>query len=212
MHAMPSIARLVSISSAKALGFSAPISRPWRGTCLKIRVQFWRPWRSAGRYFAYDVLPADVISGADVINYVNKFGQEQRTYKRRDPVSELYAEVMKYLKGMTVTPSYVSSVSNVMRDGFPVFGESGGPAWVDPARDTSDSSYPNSPALWCKRSYIIGIGDTNTWNDQNLSGRTDVSVPSGVDSNMAGGTMPAPRPHGKRNRCRNGPRRVKLRP
>ncbi|HMV16767.1 MAG TPA: PilC/PilY family type IV pilus protein [Rhodocyclaceae bacterium] len=121
-------------------------------------------------------------------NYLNKFGSTSLHYKSLDPVSEMYAEVMKYLKGMDVTPSYVSTINNSMRDGFPVFGESGGPTWVDPARDTSDPSYPNSPALWCKKSYIIGIGDTNTWNDQNLSGRTDVSVPSGVDTNLAGGT------------------------
>lgn len=116
------------------------------------------------------------------INYLNKFGQLSGKYKTYDPVSEMYAEAVKYFKAMTPTASYVSGVDATLRDGFPVFTE-----WNDPARDPK---YPTQGALSCKKNYIIGIGDTNSNYDRNLSG-SNAPAPSDVDGNMAGKTAKA---------------------
>ena len=116
------------------------------------------------------------------INYLNKFGQSSGKYKTYDPVSELYAEAVKYFKAMKPTASYISGVDAALRDGFPVFTE-----WNDPAKD---AKYPNQGALSCKKNYIIGIGDTNSNYDRNLSGST-APAPSDVDWNMAGKTARA---------------------
>jgi type IV pilus assembly protein PilY1 len=112
------------------------------------------------------------IPNSGVINYINKFGQE-RTYKRRDPVGELYYAALRYLKG----PLYGGNVSAWMPstsdpnktrliDGFPVI-----PTWDDPIQYA------------CQKNYILGIGDTNSSWDQNLPGpTTDASsghAPSG---------------------------------
>lgn len=116
------------------------------------------------------------------INYLNKFGQSSGKYKTYDPVSEMYAEAVKYFKAMQPTASYVSGVDAALRDGFPVFTE-----WNDPAKD---AKYPNQGALSCKKNYIIGIGDVNSNYDFNLSGST-ARVPKDVDWNMAGKTATA---------------------
>ncbi len=113
------------------------------------------------------------------INYLNKFGQSSGKYKTYDPVSEMYAEAVKYFKALKPTASYVSGVDAALRDGFPVFTE-----WNDPAKD---AKYPNQGALSCKKNYIIGIGDTNSNYDRNLSGST-APAPNDVDWNMAGKT------------------------
>ncbi|MDD3354386.1 PilC/PilY family type IV pilus protein [Zoogloea sp.] len=121
---------------------------------------------------------ADGISYSGTINYLNRFGAKKKSYKYYDPVSEMYAEVIKYFKGMTPTPSYVSGVNADLRDDFPAFA-----TWNDPARD---AKYPTKGPLSCKRNYVVGIGDTNVNYDWNLSG---ASAPaSGVDADMAGGT------------------------
>ncbi|WP_276662883.1 PilC/PilY family type IV pilus protein [Thauera aminoaromatica] len=116
------------------------------------------------------------------INYLNKFGQRSGKYKYYDPVSELYAEAVKYFKAMKPTASYVAGVDATLRDGFPVFTD-----WNDPA---TDAKYPTQGALSCKKNYIIGIGDTNSNYDRNLSGAHS-PIPQDVDSNMAGKTARA---------------------
>ncbi len=121
--------------------------------------------------------PQKVDSGT--INYLNKFGQSSKKYKAYDPVSEMYAEAVKYFKGLKPTASYVNGVDATQRDGFPVFTE-----WNDPAMD---AKYPKQGALSCKKNYILGIGDVNTNYDRNLSGG-DSPIPGDVDSNMAGNT------------------------
>ena len=129
------------------------------------------------------------------INYLNKFGSISRNYKTYDPVGEMYAESIKYFRALSPTPSYVSGITNEMRDGFPVFGDplwtATGSAWNDPATDVNYQQYdsahrplPLAP-LWCKKNYIIGIGDVRTHSDSNLSGMEGLySVPPGVDAAM----------------------------
>ena len=118
-------------------------------------------------------------TASGTINYLNKFGQVSGKYKTYDPVSELYAEAVKYFKGMSPTGFYVSGVNDTLRDGFPVFTD-----WNDPAKD---AKYPTQGALSCKKNFILGIGDVNSHSDRNLSGGV-APVPADVDSNMAGGT------------------------
>ncbi len=98
------------------------------------------------------------VTNSGVINYVNKFGQEQRTYKRRDPVSELYYGVLRYLKNQGPVPAWTSAIStdaNKTRlvDGFPVITR-----WDDPVQ------------FACQRNFVLGIGDTNTNWDRNVPG------------------------------------------
>ena len=112
------------------------------------------------------------IQDSGAVNYLNKFGSVSKSYKYYDPVSELYAEVIKYLKNLSPTPSYLppSSPDPVIYDGFPVY-----TSWVDPAKDASDLS---KPALSCRKNFVVGIGDTNTNYDFELNGAGPVGTPS----------------------------------
>lgn len=130
------------------------------------------------------------INDSGTINYLNKFGSRSRAYKHYDPVSELYAEVIKYLRHKAPTTSYLPPAASdpVVYDGFPVFSR-----WDDPA---VDARYPGKGALSCKRNYVIGIGDTNSNYDFELSGMGaggspyphNHATPSDVDFDMAGKT------------------------
>ena len=99
------------------------------------------------------------VSNSGVINYLNKFGQVQQSYKRRDPVSELYYGALRYLKNQGSVPlwSDIASDTNKVRlvDGFPVITN-----WDDPIQYS------------CQKNFILGIGDTNTNWDRNLPGST----------------------------------------
>jgi type IV pilus assembly protein PilY1 len=99
------------------------------------------------------------VPNSGVINYINKFGQE-RTYKRRDPVSELYYAALRYLKNQGNVPAWLPSTSDPNKtrliDGFPVIS----PWGTDPIQYA------------CQKNYILGIGDTNSSWDQNLPGPT----------------------------------------
>lgn len=130
----------------------------------------------------YKMKASQSVNNSGTINYLNKFGQNSGKYKYFDPVSEMYAEAVKYFKAMKPTASYVADVDATLRDGFPVFTE-----WNDPAKD---AKYPTQGALSCKKNFILGIGDTTTNYDRNLSGG-DSPVPSDVDSDMAGKTAKA---------------------
>ena len=71
------------------------------------------------------------VTNSGVVNYLNKFGEQQHSYKRRDPVSELYYAALRYLKNQ----GNVSAWSNIagdpsktqLIDGFPVI-----TTWDDP--------------------------------------------------------------------------------
>jgi type IV pilus assembly protein PilY1 len=99
------------------------------------------------------------VNNSGVMNYLNKFGQEQQTYKRRDPVSELYYGALRYLKNQGNVSAWtnISSDTNKARlvDGFPVI-----TSWDDPVQYS------------CQRNFVLGIGDTNTNWDFNLPGST----------------------------------------
>ena len=99
------------------------------------------------------------VADSGVINYLNKFGQAQQSYKRRDPVSELYYGALRYLKNQGYVPAWsnIALDANKTRlvDGFPVITN-----WDDPIQYS------------CQKNFILGIGDTNTNWDRNLPGST----------------------------------------
>jgi len=99
------------------------------------------------------------VNNSGVINYLNKFGQEQQTFKRRDPVSELYYGALRYLKNQGNVSAWTNIASDANKtrliDGFPVI-----TAWDDPIQYS------------CQRNFVLGIGDTNTNWDFNLPGST----------------------------------------
>lgn len=99
------------------------------------------------------------VGNSGVMNYLNKFGQQEKTYKRRDPVGELYYGALRYLKNQGSVPEWsnIASDPNKKRliDGFPVITN-----WADPIQYS------------CQRNFILGIGDTNTNWDFNLPGST----------------------------------------
>lgn len=105
------------------------------------------------------------VGNSGVLNYINKFGQEQGTFKRRDPVSELYYGALRYLKNQGHVPAWseIGTDPNKVRliDGFPVIRD-----WGDPVQYS------------CQRNFILGIGDTNTNWDRNLPGTTGGSEPA----------------------------------
>lgn len=102
------------------------------------------------------------ITNSGVMNYLNKFGETNRTvYKRYDPVSELYYAVLRYYRNLGNVPAWSSvtgvtdAVRQTMFDGFPVI-----TTWDDPIQYS------------CQRNFILGIGDVNTHADRNLPGAT----------------------------------------
>jgi type IV pilus assembly protein PilY1 len=99
------------------------------------------------------------IGNSGVINYLNKFGQmTTANHKSYDPVSEMYYAAIRYLKNAGNVPEYTNLTGTAaqrynLADGFPVI-----TTWDDPLQYS------------CQNNAILGIGDVNTWNDQNLKG------------------------------------------
>lgn len=90
-----------------------------------------------------------------VISYLNRFGKSGK-YKQYDPVGELWYESLRYLQGLQKSDDTTTAMTEVQKDGFPVY-----TTWTDPITSA------------CQRSnYILGIGDTNTWWDRTLPGMT----------------------------------------
>ena len=114
------------------------------------------------------------VNNSGVINYLNKFGQAQQSYKRRDPVSELYYGALRYLKNQGHVPAWTNGVggdANRARlvDGFPVI-----TAWDDPIQYS------------CQKNFILGIGDTNTNWDWNVPGGGNTSNEPTMPSEVSG--------------------------
>jgi type IV pilus assembly protein PilY1 len=107
------------------------------------------------------------VPNSGVINYLNKFGLTSSSYKRYDPVSELYYTAIRYLKNQGNVPEYSSMAEYnaaervILIDGFPVIN-----TWDDPITYS------------CQANFIIGVGDTNTHVDGNLPGSTTPGIPS----------------------------------
>lgn len=125
------------------------------------------------------------VRRSGVINYLNEFAKTigvgvTSTAKRYDPVSELYYAALRYLRGVGNVPAYSSlagagSVPAMQQwiDGFPVITD-----WDDPI--------PGN--YWCRRNFILGIGDVNTNNDLNLPGSTRPGTEPARPPEVAGDT------------------------
>lgn len=143
------------------------------GGVLKAQIRDTKQEILATGAFPRDPFPDDKGGDADVtrtgaINFLNLFGYRSGSYKRYDNVSEMYAVALRYLLG----PSGVGNVaafSNMptgltasqivnIKDDFPVITR-----WDDPMFSALNGGS-------CQKQFIIGIGDTNTCCDSNLSG------------------------------------------
>jgi type IV pilus assembly protein PilY1 len=106
-----------------------------------------------------------------VINYLNKFGSTG-VYKTNDPVSELYYESLRYLRGVQPTPLATANMTEPMKDGFPVIQD-----WKDPITAS------------CQRNTIMLVADAVTNFDFYLPGNVtqlkDVWSPTIVDGPRA---------------------------
>ena len=115
------------------------------------------------------------MPNSGVINYLNKFGKAQKSYKRRDPVSELYYAALRYLKNQGNVPAWTNFASDANKvrliDGFPVITN-----WDDPIQYS------------CQKNFILGIGDTNTNWDRNLPGSSGGSNEPTMPSEVSGDT------------------------
>jgi len=116
------------------------------------------------------------VADSGVINYLNKFGSmpsspngtEYQQLKDYDPVSELYYTALRYFKGQGNVPEYSSNIDYAKADGFPVVTN-----WYD-SPEGQPATRPKDPINYsCQKNVILGIGDTNSWNDKNLPGSTD---------------------------------------
>ncbi|MDR6179750.1 type IV pilus assembly protein PilY1 [Pseudomonas sp. SORGH_AS 211] len=114
---------------------------------------------------ASNTLGTTGITNSGVLNYLNKFGSmpydnqnNYRVLKSFDPVSELYYTAIRYFKNQGNVATYSNLTGDAANgyaqaDGFPVVTQ-----WDDPITYS------------CQKNVILGIGDTNTWNDKNLPG------------------------------------------
>ena len=112
-----------------------------------------------------------VIRNSGVINYINKFGQMNtgKNVKSQDNVSELYYAATRYFKNLPDVPEYnvlSGDATNRYRraDGFPIITN-----W----REVRNGVRIRDPMRYaCQTNAILGIGDTNTWQDKNLPSAT----------------------------------------
>lgn len=118
------------------------------------------------------------VGNSGVMNYLNKFGYEAKSYKSFDPVSELYYTALRYFKNQGNVPEYTSlsgagnsQTAAQWLDGFPAITK-----WDDPVQYS------------CQKNFILGIGDTFSHRDANLPGSTLVSnrEPKPMPSAVAG--------------------------
>ncbi|WP_140629047.1 pilus assembly protein [Methylibium rhizosphaerae] len=100
------------------------------------------------------------IANSGVMNYLNKFGYEAKSYKEKDPVSEMYNAALRYFKNLGNVRAYTdlkgagnSATAAQWLDGFPAIRK-----WDDPILYS------------CQKNFILGIGDVNTHRDANLQG------------------------------------------
>ncbi len=91
------------------------------------------------------------------LNYINKFGSIG-TYKRYDPMGEMYYEAIRYYRNLGPTPAAAdpapaAALSNATKDFFPLT-----TTWDDPILSR------------CSANYIISLSDTNANDDVYLPG------------------------------------------
>lgn len=110
------------------------------------------------------------ISNSGVINYLNKFGKLSTSQlKTYDPFGELYYSALRSLRNMTPVPAYVSGMTAVMYDAFPVITT----AVTEPTAPFTPTNLAPLPIqYWCQQNNIVGIADTNCHTDVYVPGNT----------------------------------------
>ncbi|MBS0449400.1 MAG: pilus assembly protein [Proteobacteria bacterium] len=116
------------------------------------------------------------IPNSGVMNYLNKFGYSAQSYKSYDPVGELYYAALRYFRNLGNVASYTtlagagsSGTASTWLDGFPAITSDS--VWK--LASTDSAAYYGSPIMYsCQKNFILGIGDVNTWRDNNLPGST----------------------------------------
>ena len=104
------------------------------------------------------------VSNSGVINYLNKFGKTSESYKGRDTMSEMVYEATRYMRNMSASPEYTSSMTTAMADGFPVITN-----WTS----KDQTVVQNRPIQYaCQKTFFVGIADSNTHCDVNVPGNT----------------------------------------
>ncbi|MGV3742720.1 MAG: pilus assembly protein, partial [Burkholderiaceae bacterium] len=98
---------------------------------------------------------------AGTINYINRFGRSG-SYKKFDPISELYYEGLRYLQGKPPTSAAMEDMPEAMKDGLPV---------VTPNSDPVIAA--------CQKNYLLSIGDANTHWDRYLPGNQRTTLHGG---------------------------------
>jgi type IV pilus assembly protein PilY1 len=133
------------------------------------------------------VNPEEAKEGkSGVVNYLNQFGRTGTslgTYKKFDPVTELYYEAFKYVQGLDATPQATTGITDVMKDGFPVYDNSGS-AFTQPRKDphAGGSSTGNYS---CINNNVMVIGDVNTHYDKSIPGNTRTAGEFSTSASLA---------------------------
>lgn len=113
------------------------------------------------------------VVNSGIINYINAFGLTSHSYKRLDPVGELYYEGLRYIMGLGRTREYIDGDGGSLPalkgddyDGFPAIKD-----WKDPIVNA------------CQANIVVSIGDQFAWEDTDLPGSSngsDHGKPSGA--------------------------------
>ena len=97
------------------------------------------------------------VTDSGAMNYLNKFGQNSKSYMTYDTVSELYYSVLRYFENLGNVPEWTNNLNASKLDGFPA--------------PTSWSGY-DPISYSCQKNFVLGIGDSNTHFDVNVGGGT----------------------------------------
>ena len=131
------------------------------------------------------------------INYLNRFGTAVQAnppdgslagageYKRYDTMGEMYYEAIRYYQNLPPTPETYQPTQGVAYPNqvagyFPVL---------------SSTTWPADPIVaQCAANYIIGISDTDTWDDSYLPGYRGSPAPLGGSGDPSGPIRLSSRP------------------
>jgi hypothetical protein len=116
-----------------------------------------------------DNIPGARYSG--VINYINRFGYYEG-YKGRDPISEMYYEIVRYFKNLgPSTDNYCTGLPTI-DDGAPVYCN------YSPWSHTNKLGWRDPYIYPCQKSFVIAINDAYPWLDKRIPGTAKTSETS----------------------------------
>ena len=111
---------------------------------------------------------ASGVTNSGVVNYLNKFGKLSTSQlKSYDPFSELYYSALRSLRNMTPLPNSVDNPvpTAATYDAFPAIATT----VAEPAAPFTPANLAPLPIQYaCQQNNLVGIADSNTWNDTYL--------------------------------------------